>query len=253
MTEDVNILVVDDDRYLLDLLIETLKTIGYRTSGVTGAEEALRYLETTSVQLVITDIRMPGMDGVEFARRVKDRQPDLPVIFITGAFNSSILQKVDAQGYLSKPFRIGQIEELIREVLADPKTSEVLNAGDTVLVVDDDETFRLMLMETLRLSGYNPVGAADSDKALSVMEGGDVGAVITDVKMPGMDGIALAGHIKQKWPGTPVILITGYIPAEHEDPIRTDIADGFLMKPFKVESITELLESLRRQPPPSAE
>jgi YesN/AraC family two-component response regulator len=85
------------------------------------------------------------------------------------------------------------------------------------------------------------------------MEGGSVGAVITDVKMPGMDGIALAGHIKEKWPGTPVILITGYIPADHEEPMKTDIADGFLMKPFKIESITELLEDLRRQFPPPAE
>ena len=253
MTSDVNILVVDDDHYLLDLLIETLRSIGYETTGVSSAKKALRYLESSPVDLVITDIRMPGMDGLEFAQKVKEYRPGLPVIFITGAFNPSILQTVDAEGFLSKPFRIGQIEELIEEVLSAPGSPDIPEEGDLVLVVDDDETFRLMLMETLRLSGYKPVGAPDGDGALSIMESKPIGAVITDVKMPGMGGIELAGRIKERWPGTPVIIITGYMAAEHEKPIKTDAADGFLMKPFKIESITELLEDIKRSGDRTAE
>ncbi len=251
MTADVKILVVDDDRYLLDLLIETLKTIGYDATGVTSAEEALQHLESASVQLVITDIRMPGMDGVEFARRVKSSRPELPVIFITGVFNSSVLRKVEAEGFLAKPFRINQVEELIEEVMANAQIADNQGGSDRILVVDDDEAFRQMLMESLKLSGYQPVGASNSQDALSIMEKKPVNAVITDVRMPGMDGITLAGYIKERWPGTPVIMITGYIPAEHEAPLDAEIADGFLMKPFKIDSITELLESLRppRTPP----
>jgi DNA-binding NtrC family response regulator len=247
MTAKVKILVVDDDPYLLDMLIETLKTIGYDASGAPGAEDALGYLDTNPVQLVITDIRMPGMDGVEFARCVKQLQPDLPVIFITGAFNSSILKKVDVDGFLPKPFRIGQIEELIEEVIS-RSSSPNPGRGDTILVVDDDETFRLMLLETLKLSGYRTIGAASGDEALAVLRQSGVDAVITDIKMPGMDGITLAARIKERRPDMPVIIITGYIPADGERPLAVDGADGFLIKPFKIESITDLLETLKQRP-----
>jgi DNA-binding NtrC family response regulator len=252
MAADVKILVVDDDPYLLDMLIETLRTIGYDAAGVPSAEEALRFLDATPVDLVITDIRMPGMDGVEFTRLVKQRQPDLPVIFITGAFNSSILKTTEADGFLAKPFRIGQIEELIEDVMSRLPASVSPKRGDTILVVDDDDTFRQMLMETLKVSGYKTLGAAGSAEAMTALDNPAIDAVITDIKMPGMDGITLAGHIKQRRPKLPVILMTGYIPAEGEHPPVVDSVDGFLIKPFKIESITDLLETLkRRRTPPS--
>ncbi len=252
MAADVKILVVDDDPYLLDMLIETLRTIGYDTSGASGAEEALRMLDTTSVDLVITDIRMPGMDGVEFAHRVKQQQPDLPVIFITGAFNSSILKTIEADGFLPKPFRIGQIEDLIEDVISRLTATASPQRGDTILVVDDDESFRLMLMETLKVSGYKTLGASGSEEALSALDNRPVDAVITDIKMPGMDGITLAGQIKRQRPNLPVIIMTGYIPVEGEQPPTADGVDGFLIKPFKIESITELLETLKRRHGPSS-
>ncbi len=252
MAADVKILVVDDDPYLLDMLIETLRTIGYDASGASGAEEALRFLDTTPVDLVITDIRMPGMDGIEFARRIKRRQPELPVIFITGAFNSSILKTIKADGFLPKPFRIGQIEELIEDVMSRLSESASPERGDTILVVDDDESFRQMLMETLKVSGYRTLGAAGSEEAMTALDNRAIDAVITDIRMPGMDGITLAGHIKRRRPNLPVIIMTGYIPAEGEHPPAVDGVDGFLIKPFKIESITELLETIkRRRTPPS--
>ena len=250
MAKDIKVLVVDDDRYLLDLLLETLKTIGYDTVGACSAQEALTLLESTPLDLVITDILMPGMDGVEFARQVKDARPDLPVIFITGVFSSSILQKVDAQGFLTKPFRIGQIEDLIEEVMSRAEGGGQAPPPDRVLVVDDDETFRLMLMETLKLSGYNVTGSADGRTAMAALEQGHVTAVITDVKMPGMDGILLAKSIRDRWPEIPIVMITGYLPAEDLPLESSGLADGFLMKPFKIESITELLESLKQRTPP---
>lgn len=252
MAAEVKILVVDDDPYLLDMLIETLRTIGYDTAGASGAEEALRFLDETPVDLVITDIRMPGMDGVEFARRVKQQQPDLPVIFITGAFNSSILKTIEAEGFLAKPFRIGQIEDLIEDIMSRLAASASPKRGDTILIVDDDDTFRLMLMETLKMSGYKTLGAPGSDEAMTVVDNPAIDAVITDLKMPGMDGITLAGQIKRRRPNLPVIIVTGYIPAEGEHPPAVDAVDGFLMKPFKIESITQLLETIkRRRTPPS--
>ncbi len=252
MPTDVKILVVDDDQYLLDLLIETLKTIGYDAIGALRAQEALTLLETNDIQLVITDIKMPEMDGIEFTRQVKNNHPDLPVIFITGVLGSSVLKNGEAEGFLAKPFRIGRMEELIEGALAGTPHSGGTDDKDQVLVVDDDDTFRLMLIESLKLSGYAVVGACDGGEAVSVLESSLISAVITDVKMPGMDGISLSRYIKNNWPKIPVIMITGYLSLEDDQINPADVADGFLMKPFKIESITELLENLKKERIPRA-
>jgi DNA-binding NtrC family response regulator len=250
MGSDIKILVVDDDHYLLDLLIETLKTIGYNAVGVSRPQEALTMLKTDKFELVITDIKMPDMDGIEFSRRVKENHPDLPVIFISGVLGSSLLHGSEAEGFLAKPFRIGQMEELIENVISGLSKEDDSPASERILVVDDDDTFRLMLLETLKLSGFAVAGARDGQEAISLLHQGGISAVISDFKMPGMDGISLTGQIKKSWPTIPVIMITGYLSSE-DDPLRPEnVADGFLMKPFKIESITELLENLKNQQTP---
>lgn len=250
MTDNVRILVVDDDPYLLDLLTETLKTIGYEACGASDAAQALELLQKTAVQLVITDIKMPGMNGLELAKRIRQEYPHLPVIFISGVFTSSILKTIDKEPYLPKPFRIGQLEEMIARVVA-KKTGEEAASTQTVLVVDDDESFRVMLTETLKISGYRVRSVTDGESAIQVLREGGIAAVITDIKMPGMDGIALARHVRQNYPGLPVILVTAYLSSQ-EQKDGSQVADGFLMKPFRIESITALLEDLRdsHQSPP---
>ena len=76
MTENTYILVVDDDPSLLDLLLETLNTIGYNTIGAENGEEALVKLKDHNFHLVITDIKMPGMDGFTLAEHIHENYPD---------------------------------------------------------------------------------------------------------------------------------------------------------------------------------
>ncbi|MFH1701173.1 MAG: response regulator [Candidatus Zixiibacteriota bacterium] len=247
MNDSLMILVVDDDPLLLDLMIETLDTIGYRADGVLGGKEALEYLEDSDVQLLITDIKMPGMDGIELSQQVKKLYPRLPVIFISAAFSPEVLQRIEGDPFLAKPFRISQIEALIENSLK--PESEVMSTKpvDSILVVDDDDGFRIMLMENLKISGYNVCGAADATKALERLKQGGINSVITDFKMPGMDGISLSRYIRQQWPEMPIILITAYINIDEDPDIRFNDADGYLMKPFKIDSITGLLEMIKRE------
>ncbi|RME29104.1 MAG: response regulator, partial [Candidatus Zixiibacteriota bacterium] len=82
--EQIRVLVVDDDPYLLDLLVETLDTIGYQCTPAKDGLEALDLLNNGTYDIVVTDIKMPGMDGISLLRKVRRRFHDLPVLFITG-------------------------------------------------------------------------------------------------------------------------------------------------------------------------
>lgn len=245
MPERIKILVVDDDPYLLDLLIETLATIGYDAVGAPDADKALDFLRHHQVRLVITDIKLPGKSGLELAHLIKNEYPQLPVIFITGVFTPEIIEQIDTQRLLTKPFRIGQMENLIKQVISEPPRSDGEGIG-AILVVDDDDGFRIMLMEALKLSGYPVLGASDSSQAINLLQRGGVRAVIADLMLPGMNGISLGKLIRNHWPDLPLIFITAYLTAE-EQQNSAPVADGFLMKPFKIESITNLLENLKSQ------
>ncbi|MCK5124723.1 MAG: response regulator [candidate division Zixibacteria bacterium] len=245
MDSKLKILVVDDDAYLLDLMIETLDTIGYDAKGASSGAEALDLIEKSRFQLVITDIKMPKMDGIEFARSVKSKHPDLPIIFISGAFTPSILRKIEGEPYIPKPFRISQMEKVIGEVTTASRNATGNSTGDTILVVDDDDSFRLMLIESLKVSGYKVTGVSNAASAIERTKKGDISAIVTDVRMPGMDGISLSKYIRLHWPELPVILVTAYLNFDESPEMKRLDADGFLMKPFKIESITSLLEKIK--------
>ncbi len=251
MNDEIQILVVDDDPLLLDLMIETLNTIGYPAEGVLSGEKALSYLEQNEIQLLITDIKMPEMDGIELVQRVKEKYPKLPVIFISGAFTPAVLHKIGQDPFLAKPFRINQIEDLIRSAMTATETEKLSKEKEHILVVDDDDGFRFMLIENLKLSGYNVTGASNANKAIDLLMKGGIHTVVTDIKMPGMDGISLARYIGQQWPEIPVILVTAYINLDNSPELQYPGASGYLMKPFKIDSITELLEDVKNKPKPS--
>ena len=109
--------MVDDDSRLLGLLTETLSSIGYTAEDARSANEALAKLAETRFHLIISDIKMPEMDGVSLLERIRENYPGLPVIFITGLPRTDIVIAANPEGILSKPFRISNLEDLIEQAL----------------------------------------------------------------------------------------------------------------------------------------
>ena len=108
MRESPRILVVDDEEHIRKILTIMLAKQGYRTESAADGLEALERLEQAPFDLVITDLRMPRLDGLDLLRRIKEHDPDLTVIIVT-AF-SSVETAVEAMrhgayDYVSKPFR----------------------------------------------------------------------------------------------------------------------------------------------------
>ncbi len=239
-----HILVVDDDPLLRELLQDTLDAIGYTAEAAVDGHDALERMKQSRFDLVITDIKMPGMDGITLHKRIRRLYPDLPVLFITGVASPEIIGQASPVGFLAKPFRISHMEELIREALS-RRQERARSPIRRVMVVDDDDLFRDMLTDTLAYHGYTPYAVQNGQQALVELENGPVDVVISDIRMPGMDGIQLLKEIKEKHPDLPVILITAFL-GESESGGRDETveADGFLRKPFEADQIVALLRSL---------
>lgn len=137
MATDAKILVVDDDAALLDLLVDTLSTIGYSVVPALGGSEALVILEQDTFDMVISDIKMPEVDGISLLNKVRRSYPGVPVLLITGVASDDIISKASPDGFLAKPFRIGHIEELIESTLLKRSVSTELREQEA-LAIDED-------------------------------------------------------------------------------------------------------------------
>ena len=110
------ILLAEDDESMRGFLVRALKKAGYEVFAFANGEEAYERLKSEPFTLLLTDIVMPKMDGIELARRASELDPDLKIMFITGfaavILNNDMAAPKDAR-VLSKPFHL---KDLVREV-----------------------------------------------------------------------------------------------------------------------------------------
>ncbi len=124
MLRPSRVMVVDDDAETLALMHEIVAKEGFEVETAEDAETALRRLEQWQPELVITDIHMPGMDGLALLAAVREKEPDIPVVLLTayGSLKTAVdAIKAGAFDYLSKPFVVEDIRLVVRRALEHTK------------------------------------------------------------------------------------------------------------------------------------
>ena len=120
MAENAKVLVVDDDFVVGQSFDRVLTDKGYEVNTALNGEEALKKVGSDGYDLVFTDIKMPGMDGLEVARRVKAMNPWLPVVVVTGygtEANEAQAKEIGVSGFLHKPLSPEVIERITQKTL----------------------------------------------------------------------------------------------------------------------------------------
>jgi CheY-like chemotaxis protein len=114
------VLVVDDEELLRDLLTRILQRNGLRVLTAANGEEALEVLEANKVSVVVSDVAMPQMDGLKLLAKVKESNPDLPVLLVTGQTGKHSRDQAEAagaDGYVAKPFKSTEILQSIAPLI----------------------------------------------------------------------------------------------------------------------------------------
>ena len=271
----LRIMVVDDDPALLEALPETLRL---RMNGVTvdtadSAAAALDRIASQNYDAIVTDIKMPGMDGLALLSEIRARRPDTPILIITGhgehalavqalrgGANDFIQKPIDRDHFVASLRRAIQAHEQNRrardrQAALKRCASELEEIAEKlggeqahVLIVDDDPALLEALPEALRLRmGGVTVETADSAAAaLDRMAARDYDAILADIKMPGMDGLALLSEIRRRQPDTPILMITGH--GDYDLAVRAlrGGAYDFIQKPIDREHVVASLHEAIR-------
>lgn len=195
------VLVVDDDEPFRVTLAAALEEDGFAVVEAGDGLAAVRAVEQRpEIALMVCDVRMPMLDGVDALRRIRERSPSLPVIMITATSQErrpgeAVLD--GAYAVIRKPFPPQRLVALVRRALSRP----------AVLVVDRDPVSRFELGEALLRAHHASVGAGDCAQALDALEAGpiDVALVQLDPAQPDPDTLH---RLRQRSPELSIIALS---------------------------------------------
>jgi len=147
MADKARILIVDDEPKICQFLETLLRREGYETASVGGASDALTTISESDYDLVVTDLRMPGMDGFELVQRIKSARRDLPVVMVTGYATVETAVQALRHGvddYVTKPFNIDEMRKVIARALrASDAERETREMQERCIAVLKEVTARL--------------------------------------------------------------------------------------------------------------
>jgi DNA-binding NtrC family response regulator len=139
--DDLRVLIVDDEKEYLDTLIKRMKKRNLNIQGVESGEDALRRLETDPVDVVVLDVRMVGMDGIQVLREVKNKYPLIEVIMLTGHASTEVAiegMELGAFDYLMKPVDFDELLYKIQDAGKKKAIQEKKIRGMEKWVTKDD-------------------------------------------------------------------------------------------------------------------
>ncbi len=133
IVEKTKTLVVDDEEIVRSFLIDVLTDEGYQVASVASGEEAIKLMTREEFDLIITDIKMPGTDGMEVLRVAKARDPNQNVIVMTGYASTETAvesMKLGAADYITKPFNLDQIKIVVAKTLERSRLRQKAEEGE---------------------------------------------------------------------------------------------------------------------------
>lgn len=204
------ILLVDDDVRAREMFYNLFSRKGYKVFSAAAAQEGIELIRQERPDLVLMDIKMPKMDGIQALKNIREVGIKTRIVMLTGVEDIEAERQArlhGASGFLRKALDIDIIAKAVDEILKDRPGSEE-KENRKVLVVDDEPRIREVLEKFLAKKGFQPITAASGEEALEkVMKEGPI-VVLSDIKMPGMDGIMLLKRIREINEGIGVIMIT---------------------------------------------
>jgi two-component system, NtrC family, response regulator HydG len=242
MNDKPTILVVDDNQDLLNTFAMILKRRGFSVQTAADGASAVDKFRAQDFDVTLMDIVMPEMNGVDASKKMKEINPEAPIILMTAYSDEELLQTAREEGVrkiIHKPIRIDQLIQLITET-AD---------GQPILVVDDDADICDTLTKILKTQGYDVITAGSGEEAITMTRNKACQMAFVDIKLPNIDGLETLLRLKEINPDLTVIMMTGF---RNEVKDALDKAQGAsaitcLYKPFDPAEAAELVKRVAKK------
>ena len=232
------VLVVDDDRMMAQTLREILEMHDWTVDVAHDGRTAVAKAAGVPYDVVLMDVKMPGLDGVSAFKAMKRARPEVRVVLMTAFAADSMISEAEDEGVLrvlTKPVNV-------RSLLA--YLAGVLSRQRPVLLVDNDAAFLRTLSDSLRVSGFETIVAGSLDEAIRLVRTNRPAAILLHMHLGRASARDAVLAVRDISPGTALILYSGRPGAEGEidDGVPREYIHSYLQKPFAVEQLTEVLQ-----------
>jgi CheY-like chemotaxis protein len=224
-------LIVDDNRALAENLAEIIRDRGDEARVAASGPEALDLLGRERFDAVLTDMRMPALDGAELVREVRRSDPGVPAIVFTAFFKEVGIRAARNQGPLAvlpKPVPVPQLLRLL----------DVAKRNGRVILVEDDPILSDNLGEILQDRGFSVVRIAEVGEIEGLPPDRPLLAIV-DLRVAGAPDGEAARRLAQRFPGLPIVVSTAY----RDVPIPIE-AHRLFLKPFDTGDLVAVIEGL---------
>lgn len=234
-----NVLIVDDDIGMTETLSDILEDSGYHVEVANDGFKAIERVKARVFDVILMDIKMPGINGVETIKEIKTIQPEAAVMMMTAYSVEDLVVealKEGAYGVMYKPINIMKVVEFIESV----------EKSALVLIVDDDLSTCETLMDVLEEKGYRIARAHNGEEAIKKVQERSFDTIFIDVKMPVMNGLEVYLALRKIRPDIKALMMTGYR-QEGQDLVEEAIKNNAytcIYKPFDVEKVLKLVEGI---------
>jgi DNA-binding NtrC family response regulator len=195
-----NILIVDDDVNILELIQRHLQTLNYHSYKAISVKEAIQILKDTQIDLLITDLRMPDVDGFQLIKYVSEHYPELPKLVVTGypSLNEALnVMKSGAVDYLVKPFTKEELKEAVLKSFKDKKKDKSIHHQQQNNVIT--KTYGELIGNSTELKKVTEIVERVKDNKATIFIHGESGT--------GKELVARAIHYMGKFARAPFIAV----------------------------------------------
>ncbi|QWR76430.1 hybrid sensor histidine kinase/response regulator [Candidatus Magnetomonas plexicatena] len=240
------VLIVDDDKMTTALLEKELLRGFFTVFTAPDGKTALEKIDTTNAGIVLIDVNLPDINGIELIKKVKAKKPECEIIIITGYGTQDIAiqsLKHGALDYIEKPINIEELFAALGRAQEKLTEKSSLFTKNTLLIIDDDEVVIKRLKRFFESEGFEVFTATSGLRGLEIIEFSKIDVVISDINMSDMDGIEVITAAKKYYQDIEGIMVTGA--NDDENAIRSLRAGAidYLTKPVNLD---ELLFSVKK-------
>lgn len=202
MRTNRRILVVDDNIDYCEGIIDFLEMEGFDAKGVHDGYKALETIEEERFDMVLMDVRMPGMDGVETFKRIKEVSPDTPTILMTAFAVESRIKEALRNGVFGAFQKPVNNERLICSI------KKSFSGGAVIMIADDDKELCSYLLDRFAEKGYRGIVVRNQETAVLMASEKNFDFIILNANQKEINGVETYQAIRDFRPDVNVIIIT---------------------------------------------
>jgi CheY-like chemotaxis protein len=241
-----HVLVLEDDLAALNLVSKQLTAAGYRVTPVVEGRLAVQTCTKLRPDLVVCDLAMPGMDGFEFIRQLRQQQFLAPIVVVSGLGREKGDEALaaGANAFLSKPVGQAVLASTVEKEIAAARMRRRAKRKH-ILVLEDEPLLQRLLRQTFEPAGFRVTSVENGTAALEIVQEDPPDLVVCDIVVPGIDGIELVTLLRGEYNyKAPILVVSGHSDEKYRRAAQDAGADFFLAKPVEPSKLLVKVEEM---------